>query len=280
MNRTVWIYWHQGEEKAPPLVTHCIASWRERNPGWRVHVADAGSLATWSDLAASLDLTREDITMQLLSDLVRVDLLARHGGVWADASVYCARPLDDWIGDAMNGSGFFAFHHPRPDRLMASWFIAAEPANPLVVEVRRRMLDYFSRHHFPRQKTPQGKLMHKVLKHVLGVTPFTTRAWFSPVLTRALGIYPYFAVHYTFAAAIRDEPALAAIWHKVRPLSADLPHRLKHARNAGSASAPLVAFAESGEAPVHKLLWQADIADPYWSVILPALDRSHPGRGN
>lgn len=274
MNRTIWIYWHQGEDKAPPLVRSCIASWRQRNPDWRVRVVDADTLHEYSNLVERIDLRRDDLTLQLASDLIRIDLLARHGGVWADASVYCARPLDEWLPDAMNSSGFFAFHHPKPDRLLASWFLAAERENPLVSEVRNRMLVYFSNYRFPRQKRRSGKLTYNLLKFVLGITPFTTRAWFSPWLTRFTGIYPYFAVHYTFAAAIHDDESLATIWQRVKPMSADLPHRLKHARKAGEASAELVRFAVSGEAPVHKLLWQADVADPYWSMILTALDQS------
>ena len=217
------------------MVTRCIASWRDLNPGWQARVVDATTLHRYCSLPWDLDIERDDLTLQLISDLVRIYLLADHGGVWADASVYCAQPLDDWLPQAMNGAGFFAFQHPKSDRLLASWFLAAEKCNPLVVDVRQRMLSYFQNNRFPRQKRSSGKQLHGVFKHVFGMTPFTTRAWFSPWTNRILGIYPYFAVHYTFAVSMRGDPALYAIWQRVKPVSANLPHRLKHGRKSGVA---------------------------------------------
>jgi mannosyltransferase OCH1-like enzyme len=95
LNRTIWIYWHQGEANAPELVKRCIASWRTRNPGWQVNVVDALSVAQYCEVGKAVNLGRADIPVQMIADLVRLHLLNRHGGVWADATLYCATPLDD-----------------------------------------------------------------------------------------------------------------------------------------------------------------------------------------
>ena len=33
--------------------------------------------------------------------MIRLELLAEHGGVWADATMLCLRPLDSWIAHAL-----------------------------------------------------------------------------------------------------------------------------------------------------------------------------------
>eukprot|EP00445_Apocalathium_hangoei_P077835 CAMPEP_0204174854 /NCGR_PEP_ID=MMETSP0361-20130328/46253_1 /ASSEMBLY_ACC=CAM_ASM_000343 /TAXON_ID=268821 /ORGANISM="Scrippsiella Hangoei, Strain SHTV-5" /LENGTH=117 /DNA_ID=CAMNT_0051133407 /DNA_START=26 /DNA_END=375 /DNA_ORIENTATION=- len=43
------------------------------------------------------------------SDLLRLALLYRHGGCWADSTMLCRRPLDDWLPQATEASGCFAF---------------------------------------------------------------------------------------------------------------------------------------------------------------------------
>ncbi len=62
---------------------------------------------------------------EAFSNLVRLALLRRYGGIWADATTYCLMPLDAWVHDAA-ASGFFGFANPGPDRMLSSWFMAAQ----------------------------------------------------------------------------------------------------------------------------------------------------------
>ncbi len=66
------------------------------------------------------------IGVQAFADILRLWLLARYGGVWVDANTVCSKPLDHWL-PALMQSGFFAFAKPRPDRELATWFLASEP---------------------------------------------------------------------------------------------------------------------------------------------------------
>src|SRR6185369_4382947 len=95
-NRTIWTLWHQGFADAPPLVQACLESWRRLNPVWCIHALDQNSLGDFIDLAALRDASGH-LTLQKTSALARLALLRRHGGVWTDATVFCLRPLDEWI---------------------------------------------------------------------------------------------------------------------------------------------------------------------------------------
>ena len=59
---------------------------------------------------------------EAFADQIRIEILHLHGGVWADATTICAKPLDEWLPERM-GTGFFAFERPAQDRMIASWFL-------------------------------------------------------------------------------------------------------------------------------------------------------------
>ena len=99
--RIVWMLWLQGWDQAPDVARAALASWLGRNPGWRVHAIDRAALDQFlpiSVLAAIFGTPKEP---EALSDQIRLELLARYGGVWVDATALCARPLDAWLPAAM-----------------------------------------------------------------------------------------------------------------------------------------------------------------------------------
>ncbi len=89
------------------------------------------------------------------SDVVRVHLLAAHGGVWADATLLCAAPLDAWLYSALaparslwayrthtavGGDGPGAdLPHGRP----CSWFLVATRQSAVMRAWRDAVDDYW-----------------------------------------------------------------------------------------------------------------------------------------
>lgn len=140
--KIIWMLWHQGWDKAPAVAQAARRNWARQNPGWEVRALDQKSLAAFLP-AATLDfIYGKPKELESMSNLVRMELLWRHGGVWADATTLCARPLDDWLVPAMP-QGFFAFERPGEDRMIATWFLAALPQNPLVGTWRNTMMAYW-----------------------------------------------------------------------------------------------------------------------------------------
>lgn len=269
--KTIWMYWHQGEAAAPPLVAKCIQSWRDFNPDWQVRVLDADSVADVISLNESLDMSRTDIGLQHKADLIRISLLAEHGGVWADASIYCGKPLSDWLPDALQ-SGFFAFSNLRSDCFLSNWFLASTAGNPLVVEVRDQMFAFFAENRFPRQNRPIGKWLYHVFKFPFGLTTRTTRGWFHPATVRVLGIYPYFTQHYLFSRSLHGKVELAQIWDDTPKLPRLVPLTLKHSKKKGVPVEQTLQFIASGKATMHKLNWEVDVDSPYWQSIIAGLE--------
>lgn len=125
------MYWAQVWLQAPELSQRSRLSWERRNPGWTVLAMDLPAIdALLGPDWRKVDLP-DSITPTALFNLVRLALLERFGGVWADATTFCVRPLDEWI-DRHAESGFFAFDRPGPDRDLATWFLAARQGSTII----------------------------------------------------------------------------------------------------------------------------------------------------
>lgn len=169
MERTIWSCWFQGEDSAPPVVRRCLASWATRNPGWELRVLDRSSFQQFVELP---DLTGKPLSPASLSDLLRAHLLGRFGGIWVDATLYCNRPLADWL-QSVCGQGFFAFARPGPDRELASWFLAAEPDNKLIGDWLNAARHYWVQ----RTETDDYFWFHHVFGELCQRDPEFARAW-------------------------------------------------------------------------------------------------------
>lgn len=125
--KKIWIFWAQGWDNAPPLVKLCRDSWIVHNPDWEVALLSDGNISEYVTLNDFIK--GGNITYAAYSDVVRIKLLSKYGGVWADATTFCSAPLNTWLTDLMQ-SGFFAFNKPKTT--IASWFTASEENNFLI----------------------------------------------------------------------------------------------------------------------------------------------------
>jgi hypothetical protein len=184
--RTIWIYWHQGWDAAPPVAKRCLETWRSHNPGWDIVALSGDNIGDHLDLDSILPPgARANIEYDALSDIVRIALLRAYGGVWVDSTLYCLTPLDDWVDDAAR-AGFFAFADPAPDRMVSSWFLVSEREHPLVEAWFEGTLDYWKERDRPDH---------------------------------------YFWFHYLFGELHEKNEAFRAHWGAVPKVSADGPHR-------------------------------------------------------
>lgn len=106
--KTIWQFWWQGEANAPEMVRHCMASVKRFAPaGWRVVVIDESNIERYVAIPDCIRRKHHSgiITHTHFSDYLRISLLARHGGVWIDATVLLSGPVP---AEALNAR-FFMF---------------------------------------------------------------------------------------------------------------------------------------------------------------------------
>lgn len=94
-NAPVWICWWSGEETAPPLVRQCIRSIRRQAGSHPVHLITKTTYQKYLSIPQIMLDRVESGTMGFahLADYIRVTLLAQHGGLWMDATMYCSKSI-------------------------------------------------------------------------------------------------------------------------------------------------------------------------------------------
>jgi hypothetical protein len=258
--RNLWMYWHQGLEAAPFVVRRCIESWIALNPGWNVVVLDSGSVGDYIEVELS-PKKREKLSVNHLSNLIRLALLDKYGGVWTDATTFCVRPLDEWI-DALVPSGFFVFSNPGEDRLISNWFIAAKAGNPILRKLYERQIMFWEKHLTDkparRRDRKRQRDRHRMLWFLLSRSTRTTRFWLSPIVSKVLRVYPYFLFHYQFERLVSTDAECGDIWRRMPKVPADGP---RAPRIHGYLAPPDKAIKEhirERRAPFYKLTWKFD----------------------
>ena len=131
--RTIWSYWH--DDVVPPVVARCMVNWQRLNPGYTVHMVSGSTLGQHlPDVPAGL----HRLAAPKQSDWIRLALLARHGGIWLDASIFLTRSLDlvQQVHHA-HGGHFVGYHLDRyadgsPFPVVDSWFLAAAAGSPFI----------------------------------------------------------------------------------------------------------------------------------------------------
>lgn len=122
ISNSIWVCWWQGLDEAPDIVLKCIESIRHNAGTHKVVILteknykDYISMPKWIEEKKS----RGIITKTNYSDLLRLSLLARYGGMWLDATFFCTKSLDEYFkypiwsikrpdyGHASVASGYFA----------------------------------------------------------------------------------------------------------------------------------------------------------------------------
>lgn len=270
--RTIWTYWEQGRDSAPPVVQRCFKSWEYWNPGWTLQVLDRHTLSHHTDLEQRIDFSRKDITVQKRSNLIRVSLLRAHGGVWADSTVVCSQPLETWLNEYTT-TGFFAFRNPGRGRLWSSWFIAAEPENALMAALEAEFVELFAGTHYTLQDTRRGDVFRRVLKPFLTRNVRCSRLWVAPTTRNLLKVYPYFQFHYCFNTIVLRGGEAGRIWTEGKPFPARVPHTLQRLDRAPGGEAEACEFIRSQQSPVHKLNWKLEPEAPYWRAVFDCLQQ-------
>ena len=137
----VWLLWLDGWDSAPWMVKEVALSYERHNPGWSVVRLDSQNLKQYLDIPY---IDNVNIEAPAKSDIVRLFLLAKHGGVWADATMLCFAPLDSWIHESLMPVQFFMYHGRDGGKGPASWFIISSNESYIIQKWKQAAEAYWS----------------------------------------------------------------------------------------------------------------------------------------
>lgn len=140
--KVVWTYWHAATP--PDFIAACLENWQRFAPDHEIRLLNRHSALDW---LPALRADFDTLPAYRQADWLRVQLLARHGGVWMDASILLARDLD-WLHQqrARRAASYVGFYidrfTTRPDQpIVENWLMAAAPGCPFT----RALADAFDR---------------------------------------------------------------------------------------------------------------------------------------
>ncbi len=112
----IWVCWWQGLEQAPELVKVCVDSIKRNAGNHRVIILTDDNYKQYVDIPKWVEEKKNKgiITRTNYSDLLRLSLLAKHGGMWIDSTFFCTEPiLDEYFKEPL-------WSIKRPDYFHAS----------------------------------------------------------------------------------------------------------------------------------------------------------------
>lgn len=147
-NKVVWVCWFQGMENAPQEVKCCYKSVCRYFKDWDIVLITNDNFNRYTSFPEYIidKWHRGIITNTHFSDLLRVEVLTAHGGLWLDATVLCSGTIPEYICE----SSLFFYQCLKPGLdghsiRVSSWLIYAVSNNIILNAVRFMLLSYWKK---------------------------------------------------------------------------------------------------------------------------------------
>lgn len=142
--KVIWTCWLQGIEQAPPIVKKCVQSMEQYRKDYKVEIIDLNNLKQFIELPDYIldKYALGKITHTHFSDIVRLALLEKYGGVWIDSTIL----LTDYLPEYILNADLFAFRASGMGHvLIATPFMAAKPHHPIIQTTLQQIYNYWKK---------------------------------------------------------------------------------------------------------------------------------------
>lgn len=148
--KRVWICWFQGMKEAPQIVQDCYESVCYWMKDWEITVITADNISEYVEFPDYIINKWKDgiISNTHFSDLLRLELLIRYGGLWLDSTTYITGPIPGYILE----SDFFVYRNGWMDMEMinmGSWLMYSKyKKNGILCETQRLLYKYWEKYDY------------------------------------------------------------------------------------------------------------------------------------
>lgn len=148
LSNKVWICWFQGEEHTPELIKTCIQSMRNQLQGREIIVLTEKNISDYTEIPGYIieKYKKGWISRAHYSDILRIDLLCRHGGLWVDATVL--NTGGDFSNLEVPLFVYKSLNLSRKDSqaiVASSWLISSYSNHPILLYTRKLLWAYWRR---------------------------------------------------------------------------------------------------------------------------------------
>jgi hypothetical protein len=137
--KILWTFWDS--ENIPPFIKRCTDTWYDKNPNYDIRILNMSNIHKYLDRREIEQIKnwKYNDSPQRLSDLIRLHVLSKHGGIWLDASIVCYENFD-WVHQENSNCLLYSIPELSTVPLLESWFIACTPGNPYVNEWKNEFM--------------------------------------------------------------------------------------------------------------------------------------------
>jgi len=143
--KIMWGYWNSYPDNFPYLCQKALESWRVRNPDWRIIMLNDENFQDYVSVS-DLPSTFYSLKVQHRSDILRLAVLIRYGGLYMDASTLVYKGFDHIWNSTENDQLLLTSLNQLPsaglDMYNNGLLMTKGRNNPFLVEWRRRILAY------------------------------------------------------------------------------------------------------------------------------------------
>lgn len=107
--KNIWIFWWQGIENAPQLVKKCYESVKKHSNNHQVVLVTESNWMNYVDIPEFVinKLNSKKLTLTHFSDILRMSLLYKYGGLWLDATIF----VSEDIPNSYFENDYFTIHY-------------------------------------------------------------------------------------------------------------------------------------------------------------------------
>ncbi len=150
--KVIWSCWFQGKDAAPDIVQACWNSMKKYYPDYELIIITDDNMLEYVRLPEHVLKKYKNgiIGKTHLSDILRLELLTRYGGIWFDSTVFCTgtsmidnieqKNLELFVlNNAMRNNDAIA---------MSSWFLYAKSNNPILLCTKELLYEYWKKYNY------------------------------------------------------------------------------------------------------------------------------------
>jgi mannosyltransferase OCH1-like enzyme len=148
----IWICWFQGIENAPIIVKKCFDSVKKYLIGYEVIEINSKNLLNYVSFPDYILEKRHKkiISDAHFSDMLRLELLIKYGGIWIDSTILCTSSN---IPKYITNSDLFLYQCLKPGRdghaiTISNWMISAKTNDKLLIGTKALLYEYWKINNF------------------------------------------------------------------------------------------------------------------------------------
>lgn len=92
----IWVCWWQGETDMPEMIKQCYKLLLRNSNGHPINLITKYNYDKYIEIPDNILtlVNKKEVTITTLSDIIRMSLLAKHGGIWIDATYWVTKLID------------------------------------------------------------------------------------------------------------------------------------------------------------------------------------------